>query len=87
MQHGALLPYEQSLLTADRLGMHTDDGRILTLDVERWLAPADDVDVTVLRRCQGRRSTSAAAQDASSPHWRSVAFLRWVSISPRPPCH
>jgi SAM-dependent methyltransferase len=53
MQHGALLPYEQSLLGAAGMSMHTNDGRVLTLDVERWLAPADDVDATVLHRCQG----------------------------------
>ncbi len=51
MQTGALLPYEWSLLTAERLGLHTEDGRVLSLDVPRWLAPADDADHTVLERC------------------------------------
>jgi SAM-dependent methyltransferase len=51
MQAGALQPYEWALMTADGLGLHTDDGRVLTLDVKRWLAPADDADRTVLERC------------------------------------
>jgi hypothetical protein len=51
MQAGALLPYEQSLLRSTVLGLHTDDGRTLILDVERWLSPADAADQTVIDRC------------------------------------
>lgn len=53
MQVGALAPYEQSLRTARRLALQADDGRIIDLDIARWLAPADDVDRTVLTRCTG----------------------------------
>jgi SAM-dependent methyltransferase len=51
MRAGALQPYELSLMTADGLGLHTEDGRVLTLDVHRWLAPTDAADRTVLVRC------------------------------------
>jgi hypothetical protein len=51
MRTGALLPYEQALRAAGPLALHAEDGRMLRLDVARWLAPVDDVDVTVLERC------------------------------------
>ncbi|PZS29134.1 MAG: SAM-dependent methyltransferase [Pseudonocardiales bacterium] len=53
MQAGALRPYEHSLRTSGPLGLHADDGRVISLDVARWLAPVDDIDETVLDRCTG----------------------------------
>lgn len=53
MEVGALAPYEQALRTAGSLSLATDDGRMLTLDVARWLGPVDDGDETVLDRCIG----------------------------------
>ncbi|HJQ44465.1 MAG TPA: methyltransferase domain-containing protein [Jatrophihabitantaceae bacterium] len=53
MHAGALEPYELSLLTAGDLAIHTHDGRVLMLDVDRWLAAADAADDTVLQRCIG----------------------------------
>ncbi|MDP9117973.1 MAG: class I SAM-dependent methyltransferase [Actinomycetota bacterium] len=53
MQIGALRPYEQALHTTGDLGLCTDDGRLLVLDVGRWLAPADGIDAMVLDRCTG----------------------------------
>lgn len=53
MQAGALRPYEHSLRTAGPLGLCADDGRVISLDVARWLAPVDDTDETVLARCVG----------------------------------
>ena len=50
---GALQPYEQSLRAAGRLAMVDDGGRQVSLDVARWLAPADPADDTVLARCTG----------------------------------
>jgi SAM-dependent methyltransferase len=50
---GALQPYEQSLRAPAELAMVADDGRQITLNVARWLAPADPVDDTVLSRCVG----------------------------------
>jgi SAM-dependent methyltransferase len=53
MEAGALAPYEHALRGAGPLGLHTEDGRLLTLDVARWLGAADDADRTVLDRCRG----------------------------------
>jgi len=53
MQAGALRPYERALLTADPLGMHAADGRVINLDIARWLGPVDGVDTTVVTRCVG----------------------------------
>jgi SAM-dependent methyltransferase len=53
MEVGALAPYEQALRGAGPLGLHTEDGRLLTLDVARWLGAADSADLTVLDRCRG----------------------------------
>lgn len=53
MQAGALRPYEHSLRTAGPLGLCADDGRVISLDVARWLAPVDKTDETVLTRCTG----------------------------------
>jgi SAM-dependent methyltransferase len=53
MQAGALRPYEHSLRTAGPLGLCAGDGRVISLDVARWLAPVDDADETVLARCTG----------------------------------
>jgi SAM-dependent methyltransferase len=53
METGALAPYESALRTAGALGLRTDDGRVVELDVARWLARTDAVDDTVLRRCTG----------------------------------
>ncbi|MEP7179290.1 MAG: methyltransferase domain-containing protein [Pseudonocardiales bacterium] len=53
MQAGALRPYEHSLQTSGPLGLCAGDGRIISLDVARWLAPVDAIDETVLGRCTG----------------------------------
>lgn len=49
MNVGALRPYEQSLLNRTALALHLDDSKpVIALDVERWLQPADDVDIAAL---------------------------------------
>ncbi|MDT4911116.1 MAG: hypothetical protein QOC66_244 [Pseudonocardiales bacterium] len=53
MEAGALAPYEQALRNSGPLGLHTEDGRLVTLDIARWLGAADDADRTVLDRCRG----------------------------------
>jgi SAM-dependent methyltransferase len=53
MQAGALRPYERSLQTSGPLGLCAADGRVISLDVARWLAPVDSIDETVLERCTG----------------------------------
>jgi len=50
MEPGALAPYEQSLSRGTPLQLRHDDGRTVTLDVPRWLAPADAVDLEVILR-------------------------------------
>ena len=48
-QHGRYWgPMTDTLLAPSRL--RVDDGRILTLDVRRWMAPADPVDEMLLDR-------------------------------------
>lgn len=51
MEAGALAPYERVLNTAGPLGLLTEDGRVLPLDVGRWLAGPDRADDSVLDRC------------------------------------
>lgn len=53
MESGALAPYEQALRTAAPLGLRTEDGRSVALDVARWLSGVDAADETVLGRCAG----------------------------------
>ena len=53
MEIGALAPYEQSLRTSAPLGLRTDDGSSVVLDVARWLSAVDAADETVLSRCTG----------------------------------
>jgi SAM-dependent methyltransferase len=53
MRSGALQPYEDSLRTGSELALVAGDGRLVTLDVSRWLAPVDPADETVLLRCIG----------------------------------
>ncbi len=53
MEAGALAPYEQALRTRGPLGLRTEDGRMIELDVARWLRGADAADQTVLTRCRG----------------------------------
>ncbi|HEV7203956.1 MAG TPA: methyltransferase domain-containing protein [Jatrophihabitans sp.] len=53
MELGALAPYERALRTSGPLGLRTDDGRVIALDVARWLAGADDADRSVVDRCTG----------------------------------
>jgi SAM-dependent methyltransferase len=53
MQAGALTPYEQALNLGRPLRVRHLDGRYSVLDVPRWLAPADNADLTVVQRCVG----------------------------------
>ena len=53
MRVDALLPYENALAGAATVKLLCRDGRTVELDVARWLAPIDIVDVTVLDRCAG----------------------------------
>lgn len=53
MQAGALRAYERSLATGTALHLRHADGRIVTLDIGRWLAPADTVDLDALERATG----------------------------------
>ena len=53
MRAGALAPYEQALDDAGTLSLLAEDGRLLSLEVARWLAPADCADATVVERCRG----------------------------------
>jgi SAM-dependent methyltransferase len=53
MEVGALAPYEQALITAGPLSLRTDDGRLIVLDLARWLGAVDRADETVLARCRG----------------------------------
>ncbi|AKU19189.1 class I SAM-dependent methyltransferase [Luteipulveratus mongoliensis] len=50
---GALGPYEGALRDRRSLSLTTADGRVLPLDIARYLAEADDADRTVLGRCVG----------------------------------
>lgn len=53
MRLDALAPYEGALLESSPVGLVTDDGRVIPLDIGRYLAEADAVDRTVLDRCLG----------------------------------
>lgn len=53
MRVGALQPYEGSLLSGEPIAFCTPDGQVIDLDIDRWLAPADTADATVLARCVG----------------------------------
>jgi SAM-dependent methyltransferase len=53
MEAGALAPYERALADAAALQLVAADGRVLTLEIARYLADADNVDATVFDRCIG----------------------------------
>jgi len=53
MRPDALGPYEHALLVGAPLALQTAEGRTVQLDVDRWLAPVDVGDETVLQRCTG----------------------------------
>lgn len=53
MEPAAIAPYERALRFATPLGIRTEDGRLLTLDIARWTAEADLNDLGVLDRCVG----------------------------------
>jgi SAM-dependent methyltransferase len=53
MQPGALRPYEDALQGGGPLQLHAPGRRATMLDVERWLAPADDADRAVVGACPG----------------------------------
>jgi len=53
MHPGALAPYERSLREQSPLRLVADDGQLIELDIERWLADLDDADRSVLARCHG----------------------------------
>jgi SAM-dependent methyltransferase len=51
MMIGALHPYETSLRSKAPLELVATDGRTVTLDIERYLAPCDEIDINVIDRC------------------------------------
>ena len=53
MEAGALAPYERALRSAGPLGLRTEDGHVVELDVGRWLGGPDAADETVVGRCAG----------------------------------
>jgi SAM-dependent methyltransferase len=53
MQADALPAYEQSLSLGTHLRLRHPDGRTVTLDVARWLAPADPTDLDAVERATG----------------------------------
>jgi SAM-dependent methyltransferase len=53
MQVGALPAYEHSLSRGAALHLRHPDGRTVALDIARWLAPADAVDLDALDRAEG----------------------------------
>lgn len=53
MQPGALAPYEDSLRASAPLAVVDEYGRLSEFDVDRWLAPVDAADDTVIDRCRG----------------------------------
>ncbi len=69
MELGALAPYEQSLSAGTPLQLRHCDGRTITLDVPRWLAPADRVDLDVISR------TASPVLDVGCGPGRIVAAL------------
>ena len=52
MDSRALAPYERSLEIGTPLQLSHGDGRTITLDVPRWLAAADRVDLEVVSRAE-----------------------------------
>ena len=75
MQPGALAPYERSLVSGLPLHLRQADGRLVRLEVDRWLAPADAVDRVVVSRsvspvldvgCGPGRIVAALAEQAAS---------------------
>ncbi|MDF8262684.1 class I SAM-dependent methyltransferase [Luteipulveratus flavus] len=50
---GALEPYEGALRDRTTLDLTTDDGRVVPLDIDRYLAEPDVADGSVLDRCTG----------------------------------
>ncbi len=69
MEIGALAPYERSLTTGVPLQLRHGDGRTVTLDVARWLSPADRTDLEVIARA------GAPALDVGCGPGRIVAAL------------
>ncbi|HJQ43573.1 MAG TPA: class I SAM-dependent methyltransferase, partial [Jatrophihabitantaceae bacterium] len=54
MEPSALLPYERSLITGERLALYSHDSRSATLlDVDRWRRPADATDLAILEHAVG----------------------------------
>src|SRR4051794_31561426 len=53
MQLGALRPYERSLMTREPLRLHHAHGRATTLEIDRYLDPADAADRGALSRAAG----------------------------------
>lgn len=53
MQPGALRPYERSLITREPLRLRHEDGRATTLEIDRFLDPADAADATAVGRAVG----------------------------------
>lgn len=53
MRADALMPYELALHGSAPLSLSCADGRVIELDVARWLAPVDVADLSVLDRCSG----------------------------------
>ncbi|MEO8850161.1 MAG: class I SAM-dependent methyltransferase [Allobranchiibius sp.] len=53
MRVGALGAYEQAMRDGGPLGLNTSSGMRIDLDMERYLADADEADSTVLERCEG----------------------------------
>ena len=53
MRVDALRPYEDALQQLRGLELYCPDGRVVELDVARWLAPVDWADGEVLDRCVG----------------------------------
>ncbi len=53
MQLDALPAYEHSLSRRTALHLRHPDGRVVTLDLARWLAPADAVDLDALEQARG----------------------------------
>lgn len=53
MESGALAPYEQALRTSGSLALQAEDGRLIELDVARWLRGVDEADLSVLDRSGG----------------------------------
>ncbi len=53
MKAGLLGPYERALAAMAPLNLLDAHGRVLPLDVARFLAPVDDADISVVERCRG----------------------------------